>query len=644
MYNFEFMKTHSRLILVSGLLAFTFIKDTNAQAEFKGNIKDITNKKNVSNVKLMVITNNDTSYYTPDSKGNFNFKNTAGKTKICAVSDGYVSEINAVNTTNGSTNTLNIAMVPEAVVDASSTKRAAYDKVHTSSYKQAAMTMNRKACSLPGLNPNTQTLSAGGGRGILTAAEVNDFARWQFWTKLNEGEFATQKQLWRFVMTTRIPVQLMLDNNTPVVDAIVDILDEQGKPLWTARTDNTGKAELWPDAFTEIKKTAQYKLKVHYSGETFDFEVNQTNGNLNTYIIKKPCAISNNLDIAFVVDATGSMGDEINFIKSDLDTFIKQTANENKDINIRLGSVFYRDRSDEYLVKYSPFSSNSHITDNFILDQRADGGGDYPEAVDNALAYACDSLEWSESARARLLFLILDAGAHSDEVTKNSLTQSIALAAKKGIRIVPVICSGLNKADEVLMRYIALATNGTNVYLTNHSRTGNDHLVPSADHYKVETLSELLNRITRQFSVVPECDNTITKAVLNVTDSLLYTSNPNGNEDTSFAQIKNAEWKHHVDTLKTKDSAGKVNQQVVIEHSFVKIHPNPTSGILKISTSADITTMYLADVSGKLLQNITLNKEGITQVDLSQYSSGIYFLKYPTRRGWGAERVILQRN
>lgn len=630
-------------MFVAGLLTLTCVENTNAQAEFKGNIKDITNKKNVSDVKLMVITNNDTSYYKPDSKGNFSFKNTAGKTKICAVSNGYVSEINAVNTTNGSTNTLNIAMIPEAAVDVSSAKRAAYDKIHTSSYKQASVAMNRKACSLPGLNPNAQTLSTGGGKGILTAAEVNDFARWQFWTKLNEGEFATQKQLWRFVMTTRIPVQLMLDNNTPVVDAIVDILDVQGKPLWTSRTDNTGKAELWPDAFTEIKKAAQYKLKVHYNGEIFDFEVTQTNGDLNSYVIKKPCAISDNLDIAFVVDATGSMGDEINFIKSDLDTFIKQTANENKDINIRLGSVFYRDRSDEYLVKYSPFSSNSHITDNFILDQRADGGGDYPEAMDHALAYACDSLEWSESARARLLFLILDAGAHADDVTKNSLTQSITTAAKKGIRIVPVICSGLNKADEVLMRYIALATNGTNVYLTNNSRTGSNHLTPSADHYKVETLSELLNRITRQFSVVPECDNTITKEVLNVTDSLLYTSNPNGNEDTSFAQIKNAEWKHHVDTLKTKDS-GKVNQQVIIEHSFVKIHPNPTTGILKISTSADITTMYLADVSGKLLQNIALNKEGITQVDLSQYSSGIYFLKYPTRRGWGAERVILQRN
>lgn len=632
------------LYLLLSTVTLIYAGTLNAQAEFSGNVKDIYKKQNVSNVKLMVVTNNDTNYYKPDAKGNFNFTNAAGKTKIYCVGAGYVSEVNAVNTTNGSKNTLNIAMVPEAKYDASSEKRAVYNFSNTTSYEEVKKSGKRKACALPGIKPTGQSLSLNGASGILTATEINDFARWQFWKKLNNDEsYASQKQLWKFVMVTRIPVQLKLDNNTPVVDAIVDITDSKGTPLWTSRTDNTGKAELWPDAFNAINPNEQYNIVVHYSGEKFNFKVNHTDGKINSYEIKKPCAISDNLDIAFVVDATGSMGDEINFIKNDLDTFIKQVANENKDINIRLGSVFYRDAGDDYVAKYSPFSSNSHITDNFILDQGANGGGDYPEAVTDALAYACDSLEWSESARARLMFLILDAGAHQDEASKNALVKYTTLAAQKGIRIIPVICSGLSKSDEVLMRYIALATNGTNVFLTNNSGVGNDHVKPSSDHYKVETLSELLNRITRQFSVVPDCDNVVTKSILNVTDSLLYTSNPNGNDDTSFASIKNAEWKHNIDTLKTKDS-GTINQQVTIEHSFVKIYPNPTSGLLKISTSANITTMYLADVSGKLLQDIELNKEGITQVDLSQYASGIYFLKYPTSRGWGAERVILQRN
>lgn len=639
MMNFESMITRTVLLTLAVLLATV---NLNAQAEFSGNVREVSNKKSVSNVKIMVVTESDTAYYTPDKAGNFNFKNKAGKTKVYAISDDYISEINAVNTTNGSKNTLNIAMVPTAKYDAGTEKRSAYSASNISSYQMVAKEMKRKACALPGLTPIGQTLPTSG-RGILTATEVNDFARWGFWKTLNNTEFGNNKKTWKFVLATRIVAQFKIENNTPVVDAIVDVVDEAGNVIWTARTDNTGKAELWPDAFTELNPQLKLHLVVHYSGEKFEYQNIKTDGELNDFVINKPCAISDNLDIAFVVDATGSMGDEINFIKNDLDTFIKQVAHENKDINIRLGSVFYRDFGDDYVAKYSPFSSNSHITDNFILDQSAGGGGDYPEAVPTALEYAIDSLEWSESARARMMFLILDAGAHNDEISKQQLEKQLRAAAQKGIKIIPVICSGLNKIDEALMRSIALTTNGTNIFLTSHSGVGNQHIQPSSDNFKIETLSELLSRITKQYSIVPECDNKLNAAVLNSTDTLLYTVNPNGDDDTAFASLKNANWVHKTDTLDKKDSNNIISKST-IDHSFVKIYPNPTVGPLKISTSADIKIMYLADVSGKLLQKIELNSEGLTQIDISRYSSGVYFLKYPTKNGWGAERIVLQKN
>lgn len=619
-------------------------KTLSAQAEFSGSVKDIVKKKGVNNVQIMVVADNDTTYYKPDLEGNFNFKNKAGKTKIYAISDDYVSEISSVNTTNGSKNKVNIAMVPKSgAYDYSKEKREEWKSTHSTSYAYMAKAVDRKACALPGIKPVKQSLG-NTGAGVLTASEVNDFARYRSSSGFNTDQTADQKNTWGFVLDTRIPVQLKLDNNTPVVDATVRLLDSRGQALWTARTDNTGKAELWPMAFMqgELGDTIM-SMDVNFGDEIFSFDISHNNPGIQTFTIQRPCAISDNLDIAFVIDATGSMGDEIRFIQNDLDTFIRKVADENKDINIRLGSVFYRDFGDAYVAKYSPFSSNSSIADNFILSQSASGGGDYPEALPSALQFACDSLEWSEIARARIMYLILDAGAHQDTASKNALRKYTEKAANKGIRIVPVICSGLTSSDAGLMRSIALATNGTNIFLNNLNPSGNPFIESSGDHYKIETLSELMTRITRQFSVVPECDNRISRQVIQITDSLLYTLNPNGDQDTGYLQLDSAEWTHRVDSLPSGDSS-KPLQVVNIVHSFVTVFPNPTRGELNIRTSADIKIMYLADVTGKVLQQIRLNAEGITKVDLGLYSSGVYYLKYPTSRGWGAERILLQRN
>lgn len=639
--NFESMKNHKMLSAILMAVICSAVNKTFSQAQLSGNVKDIVNKRGVNNVRIMVVTANDTAYHTPDIHGNFNFMNKAGKTQIYAISDGYVNEINSVNTTNGSKSTVNIALVPAAKYEHSKEKRANWDMENKSSYQVMAQSVSRKACALPGIKPVKQTLPGSAYR-ILTASEINDFAKWQLNGDTKTPTFIASKTTWKFILDTRIPVQVTLQNNTPVVDAVVHLTDYSGNIIWSSKTDNTGKAELWPDAFSRSVSLDSLKILILYSGSEFSFFVRSRVEPIQNFVIDMPCAVSNNLDIAFVVDATGSMGDEINFIKNDLDTFIKQVSQENKDINVRLGSVFYRDKGDAYVAKYSPFSSNSDVTDNFILSQTAAGGGDYPEAVHTALEYACDSLEWSENARSRIMFLILDAGAHPDDLTKESIKKYTRIAAAKGIRIVPVVCSGLQSSDAVLLRAMAMATNGTNIFLNNLNPLGNTFLEPSGDHYKEETLSELMNRITRQFSVVPDCDNKVRPAVISITDSLLYSQNPNGEHDTSYLQLSNAEWTHTIDTIEKKDSIVITNVNIV--HSFVKIYPNPTPGPLSIRTSAEIKTMYLADVTGKVLEQIHVNSEGFTQINIDRYSSGIYYLKYPTRRGWGAERIILQRD
>jgi len=118
------------------------------------------------------------------------------------------------------------------------------------------------------------------------------------------------------------------------------------------------------------------------------------------------------------------MGDEIKYLQEELKDVISNTLSANNGLNIRLGSVFYRDSTDQYLTRTQPLSADAQKTINFIADQSAQGGGDYPEAVDAALEDAL-AQDWSEDAIARIVFLLLDAPPHKDNGTLQRLKEQI---------------------------------------------------------------------------------------------------------------------------------------------------------------------------------------------------------------------------
>ena len=205
--------------------------------------------------------------------------------------------------------------------------------------------------------------------------------------------------------------------------------------------------------------------------------------------------VARKADIAFVVDATGSMGDEIGFLKSDLLDILGRATDRHPDLAMRTAALFYRDEGDDYLTRHSDFSANASATINFIQKQQADGGGDYPEAVHTALERMLQDLSWDESARTRLAFLILDAPAHHETHVISSLQKSVTACARQGIRLVPVAASGVDKNTEFMLRFFAITTGGTYVFLTNDSGVGNDHIEATVGDYEVEQLNELMIRL-----------------------------------------------------------------------------------------------------------------------------------------------------
>ena len=334
--------------------------------------------------------------------------------------------------------------------------------------------------------------------GLVTAGEWNDLDNWDFYQKtLMKEPFKGFPEDWQMYTNHRIAVAITAKNK-PAANATVTLF-RNDTPIWTAKTDNLGRAELWVGAFQKEKElnTALLRLKVNEQWvSTATISETQVNRIALDETLPSP---TNLVQIAFMVDATGSMGDELEFLKMDLKKVINEVQKTNTQLKISTATVFYRDEGDEYVVKHSPFTEDINQTTEFISQQRADGGGDFPEAVDKALVQL-NQLQWQPEARTRIAFLVLDAPPHNKPAVISSIQYSVKTAAASGIKLIPVVASGIDKTTEFLMRFIAMYTNGTYVFITDHSGIGNKHLEPSVGEYQVEKLSDLMVRLIKKYS------------------------------------------------------------------------------------------------------------------------------------------------
>jgi hypothetical protein len=347
--------------------------------------------------------------------------------------------------------------------------------------------------------------------------------------------------------------------------------------------------------------------------------------------LKADCEASYAVDIAFVVDATSSMQDEIDYLKLDINDVLYQSKQINDKLKMRFGSVFYRDHGDAYLTKKQDFTKVLSASSAFIEEQFATGGGDAPEAVEDALSIAIDSLSWSEESRARILFLVLDAPPHNNSSIQKKLRGLMKRASAKGIRIVPITGSGLDKSTEYLMRTMSLSTNGSYTFLTDHSGVGDGHIDPSTDEYELELLNELLVRLIQSYLYVPSCDEEVPEIdfLPETPDSLVVYEFP----------VDSLE----IDTLDAAINSGFIDELKPIEEISWKYYPNPTYGPITIEVSKEVEMLYLTDMSGKILKEIIMNGGTRIQTDLTGLPMGIYFLRYPIGKKWLSGKVVLMR-
>ncbi len=311
---------------------------------------------------------------------------------------------------------------------------------------------------------------------------------------MNYEDFSKYRELWGFYPDEKVEVLVRNKAGAAVAGEDVVLKNDQGEILWKTKSDIFGKAVLWPNLFGGEKS----RLKL-YVGESDDALSAIRPNDRAVSVSAEEVATDDELDLMFVVDATGSMGDEILFLKEELGDIISTVKSDSSDLETKLSLLFYRDQGDEYVVRDFQFADDIDKNLKNLKNQFADGGGDYPEAVETALEKALD-MKWNPNARTKLMFLILDAPPHDADSIRKSLHASAEKAAELGIKIIPVAASGVNKDTEFLMRFLAMSTNGTYVFLTDDSGIGNPHIKPSIGKYDVELLNSLILRLIRKYT------------------------------------------------------------------------------------------------------------------------------------------------
>lgn len=341
--------------------------------------------------------------------------------------------------------------------------------------------------------------------GQLTAGEWNDLAQWDDWeTMLNNQQAGEYQQAWSYYDFRKMTVSVT-GGGRPIADAAVQAVDEQGKVLWRSRTNAGGLAYLYPNLFhTESGQELQgedYLIEVTAGQQQKRFENVELNSERVLAVeFQDAVPMPDQVDLMFVVDTTGSMKDELDYLEAELKDVVTQIGSRaGGQLDIRVSPNFYRDRHDDYIVKPYPFTKDIDKAVRQIAQQEAQGGGDFPEAVDEALHNAIHDHEWSKEARARLLFLVLDAPPHKEDQVRERMQKLTSDAAAEGIRIIPVVSSGIDEETEYLMRFEAIATGGSYLFLTDHSGIGNDHLEPDVGEYEVKPLNDLLVDVIERY-------------------------------------------------------------------------------------------------------------------------------------------------
>ncbi len=168
------------------------------------------------------------------------------------------------------------------------------------------------------------------------------------------------------------------------------------------------------------------------------------------------------IEVVFVLDTTGSMSGLIQAAKEKIWSIASSMASAQNSPEIKMGLVAYRDRGDAYVTKVLDLSSDLDSMYASLMDYKADGGGDGPESVNQALYDAIHKISWSQDTQTyKVVFLVGDAPPHMDYQDDVKYPVTLAVAQQKGIKV-NAILSG--NGAHAMSNWKQIASLGSGVY------------------------------------------------------------------------------------------------------------------------------------------------------------------------------------
>ncbi|MBC7993648.1 MAG: VWA domain-containing protein, partial [Rhizobacter sp.] len=286
----------------------------------------------------------------------------------------------------------------------------------------------------------------------------------------------------------------------PVHDAEVAVQRPGvAQPLMWARTDTAGRVWLHPRAFMS-PDISERTLGVAVRKGGLQSRAMLLRGQSQAVQVRLgPVANAPvRLDLVFLIDATGSMGDEIAKLKNSMRAMAQQIAQLPGQPDICYGLVAYRDRGDAYVTRTHDFTNDLGAFQQQLANVQAHGGGDTPEALNEALHEVVHSLSWRQQA-ARMVVLVADAPPHLD-YGGPQYDRDMQAALAKGIKLFAVGTSGLDPVGEYIYRQMAQYTAGRFVFLTyrdasNPGSGPGSQTAHDVKQYSVQTLDRLVVRL-----------------------------------------------------------------------------------------------------------------------------------------------------
>ena len=232
------------------------------------------------------------------------------------------------------------------------------------------------------------------------------------------------------------------------------------------------------------------------------------------------------LDLAFIMDTTGSMGSYIESARNNIRNLVDEIAvNSNTDLRVAL--IEYRDHPPQdktFVTRTNDFTSSVNEMKNWLGKAKAQGGGDTPEAVAEGL-FDVTLLSWRPEA-AKITVLISDAPPHGlapweDRTFKEGSPKGndpIKIAqdlAKREITVYTVGCEpSINPYKDFFMA-LAYITGGQYIPLSDPFSLIQAIIGGAQEEMSLQKFSkdveEEINRITASGAVVNE--TSIAKAV-----------------------------------------------------------------------------------------------------------------------------------